>query len=108
VEAGKLRFRLEVQAPAEYRDDIGGVQQIWQTVGTVWADIEPLRARELFEAQSIEARLSHRIMLRAYPGFEARWRLVWAEKQRAFQVYSVRDVHERHRITEALAMELIP
>lgn len=107
MQAGTLRSRVALQAPVEARDDIGGVHQDWQTVIDVWAGIEPLRAKELFEAQSIEARLSHRLTLRAYAALEARWRILEMSTGRVFQVYSVRDLHERHRTTEVLAMEII-
>jgi SPP1 family predicted phage head-tail adaptor len=107
MQAGTLRARVAVQEPLEARDDIGGVQQVWLTVAEVWAGIEPLRAKELFEAQSIEARLSHRITLRAYRGLQTRWRLMEIATGRVFQIYSTRDLHERHRTTEVLAMELI-
>lgn len=107
MQAGTLRSRVAIQEPVEARDDIGGVHQVWQTVTEVWAGIEPLRAKELFEAQSIEARLSHRLTLRAYAGLEARWRLTEVHTGRVFQVYSIRDLHERHRTTEILAMEIL-
>lgn len=105
--AGRLRHRLQVQAPLESRDDIGGVTRVWVAVGDVWAHIEPLKGRELFEAQSIEARLNTRVTMRAFPDLDPTWRLVWLDKDRAYQVYSVRDVDERHRMTEVLCQEIL-
>ena|SRR5229473_1255128 len=107
MHAGPLRFRLELQEPIESRDDQGGVVQSWSTTATVWGDVEPLRARELIEAQKIEARLSHRLTLRHYPGLASTWRLRLAGTTRVFQPFQVRDVHEWHRMTEVLAMELV-
>ena len=105
--AGKLRHRVQLQVPLEDRDDLGGVRTVWMTMDELWADIEPLKGKEVFEAASIEGRLSHRITLRAYAGFDTRWRLVWPEQDRAFQVYSAKDVQERHRVTELLCMEIL-
>jgi SPP1 family predicted phage head-tail adaptor len=107
MQAGRLRYRLEVQRPVESRDDQGGVVQSWSTVHTVWGDLEPLRAKELLEAAKIEARLSHRLTLRHYPGLAPTWRLRLAGTTRVFQPYQVRDVHERRRLTEVLAMEIV-
>lgn len=107
MQAGKLRHRVQVQAPFEDRDDIGGVRQVWVTMDELWCNIEPLRGKEVFEAQSIEARLSHKITLRAAQTLDPRWRLVWVAMDRAFQIYSIRDLDERHRTVEVLAMEIL-
>lgn len=105
MQAGTLRHRVEIQVPVEARDDIGGVTQTWQVVGQAWAHIEPLQGREVFEAQSLEARLSHRITLRGYFTLDTRWRLVW--QGRPFQLYSLRNLDERQRTIVALAMEVL-
>lgn len=107
MEAGNLRHRVEIQAPFEARDDIGGVHTVWMVVGEAWADITPLKGAEIFEAASIEGRLSHRVTMRGLTVLEPRWRLVWKDMNRAFQLYSIKDVGERHRIIEALAMEIL-
>lgn len=107
MRAGALRHRVEIQAPFEARDDIGGVTQVWMVVGEAWADIQPLKGQEIFEAASIEGRLSHRITMRGLTVLEPRWRLVWKDMNRAFQLYSIKDVGERHRTVEALAMEIL-
>lgn len=108
MRAGALRHRVEIQTSAEVRDDIGGVRRVWMTVGAAWADIAPLKGSEVFSAQAIEARLSHKITLRGYTELDPRWRLVWKDQDKAYQVYSVRDVDERHRVMEVLAMEIQP
>lgn len=105
--AGRLRHRCEIQAPFESRDDIGGVTQIWMTLGECWADIEPLQGREVYEASSLEGRLSHRITMRGLTALEPTWRLVWKDQSRAFQLYSIKDLGERHRTVQALAIEIL-
>jgi SPP1 family predicted phage head-tail adaptor len=107
MRAGALRHRLQIQMPVEARDDIGGYRQVWMSGGDVWGAIEPIKGRELYEAQSIEGRLSHKILLRGLVELDPRWRLVWLEKDRAFQLYSVRDLGERHRTIECLAWEIL-
>lgn len=104
MQAGTLRHRVEIQEPFEERDDIGGVRQVWQAVGEAWAHIEPLQGREVFEAQSLEARLSHRITVRGRIPLDPRWRVVW--QGRPFHLYSIRDLDERQRTIVALAMEV--
>jgi SPP1 family predicted phage head-tail adaptor len=107
MRAGALRHRVEIQIPFEDRDDIGGVRQIWMVVGEAWADIEPLTGKEVYEASSLEGRLSHRITLRGTTVLEPTWRLVWKDQTRAFQLYSIKDLGERHRTIQAMAMEIL-
>lgn len=107
MRAGKLRFRLDLQQPVETRDAHGGVTQTWSRVTQVWADIEPLKGQELFEARKVEPRLSHKLTLRHQPALTPDWRLAQPATGRVFQPFSVRDVHERQRQTEVLAMELV-
>ena len=106
MQAGRLRFRLELERPVQVRDDIGGVRQDWETVTTVWGDITPLKGRELEAAQKLEARASHTITLRYYPDFASTWRLRKAGTTRVFEVVDVQDTHERHRMLEIVAMEI--
>ncbi len=107
MQAGRLRHRLEIQTATEVRDDIGGVRFDWLPLRTVWGSVEPLRAKELFEAQKIEGRLSHRVTLRDYPSFSQQWRLRLVPTTRIFQVHSTRDIEERGRMLEVLAMEIL-
>lgn len=108
MQAGTLRHRIAIQTSAELRDDIGGVRRVWMTVGMAWAHIAPLKGTEVFSAQAIESRLTHKITLRGYTELDPRWRLVWIAQDRAYNVYSVRDIDERHRVIEVLAMEIQP
>lgn len=107
MQAGKLRHRLDIETATEARDDIGGVRFDWRRLTTVWGQVEPLRARELFEAAKIEGRLSHRITLRHYPDFSQQWRLRLRGTARIFQVHSLRNIEERDRTIEILAMEVL-
>jgi SPP1 family predicted phage head-tail adaptor len=107
VQSGKLRHRLEIQIPTEVRDDIGGTRYDWLPLTTVWGSVEPLKARELFEAAKIEARLSHRITTRFYPSFSQQWRLRLVNTTRIFNVHSARNVEERQRMLEILALEIV-
>jgi SPP1 family predicted phage head-tail adaptor len=94
--------------PAETRDDIGGVKRVWMSIGECWADVSPLQGKELFEAQAIEARINYKITLRGYTELDTRWRFVWLDQDKAFQISSIRDLHERHRTIECLVMEVQP
>jgi len=114
MEAGTLRHRLEIQAATEVRDEQGGVRFDWLPlrvdgrIQVVWGRVEPLRTRELLEAQKLEARISHRITLRYYPDFNWQWRLRLVNTLRVFNLLPARNIDERNRTLEVLAMEVLP
>jgi SPP1 family predicted phage head-tail adaptor len=92
-----------IQAKTEARDDYGGIVETWATVATRWGSITPLTMRELVNAQQVEATLSHRVVLRHYPGLTGEHRLLF--DARVFHIHAVRTLDERDRTTEVLAME---
>lgn len=77
--AGPLRHRVQIQAITHTRDAHGGNTQSFATADTVWAAVEPLSGRELFEAQQVHARTTVRIRMRKYPGLTTKHRLVLVE-----------------------------
>lgn len=78
MHAGTLRYRVEVEAHIEERDEGGGVVERWERLCTRWADIHPIRGREVFQAQAIDARITHKVTMRYLPTLTASHRLVFA------------------------------
>lgn len=76
MRAGRLRQRVQIQERAETRDEHGGTEPNWNTIATVWASVEPLRGRELFEAQQLKERTTMRVRMRHYPALTTKHRLV--------------------------------
>lgn len=103
MNSGALRHRLHIQSKTETRDARGGVIETWTTVAERWGMISPLRMREIFQAQQVEARVSHRITLRYYAGLTNQHRVV--HENRIFHIQPPINVNERNRETELLAME---
>ena len=104
MRAGPLRHRIAVQSKTETQSPRGGIVETWNTVETRWGSIEPLRAREVLEAQQVDARLSHRVIMRYIPILTNQHRLVF-NGTRIFHIHSVRHLQERSRTTEILCME---
>lgn len=103
MNAGQLRSRLVIQAKVETRDPRGGVIETWTTVAERWGTIQPVRMRELLLAQQVQARVTHRIILRFFAGLTNQHRIV--HEQRVFHVQPPINLNERNRETELLAME---
>lgn len=103
MQAGVLRHRVVIETKQEERDLHGGIIEVWAPLRTVWGAVEPLQGRELFLAQQVDGRLSHRITLRYQPDLTPTQRLVFQE--RALYPVSVQHVEERQRTTVVLATE---
>lgn len=124
LQAGKLRHHIAIQAKTHGRNDSGDVVEVWATRAfRAWASVEPLKGRELFTAQQVDARLTHRVMLRYLPGITAEHRILHGLPDdpvegasdtelrelgvRILHILSVVDQDERHRMLELMCMEAV-
>ena len=104
ISAGELDKRLEVQTKVDDRDASGGIVEQWVTVARRWASIDPLKGRELFTAQAVDARITHRIRLRYYSGLTAAMRFRYGQRVLNILTPPI-SPDERGVITECLCME---
>ena len=61
---GNLDRRITIRELVDGQDAAGQPIQVCQTVATVWAQFEPLRGRERFVAQQVQAELDARFRIR--------------------------------------------
>jgi SPP1 family predicted phage head-tail adaptor len=101
-----LRHRLTLEAPEDEPDGAGGVVRVWNSLGQVWAAIEPLGAGEAVNADKRVGALSHRIVLRHRDGLDLNHRFRLGS--RIFTPRTLRDRDERGRYLECLAGEERP
>ena len=72
----RLRHRITIEAMTVFRDEIGGVQQVWTPLhASVPADIVPLSGREFVAAQATQSQVTTRITIRYLPGITPAMRL---------------------------------
>jgi SPP1 family predicted phage head-tail adaptor len=76
----------------------------WSTVAIVWAAVEPLRGREFFDAEQVQAEISHRVIMRYRSGRESTMRLL--HKERVLHIGTIIDVDERHREMQLMCREM--
>lgn len=102
---GKLRERITIQKPPQTDDLFGGKHddEDWIDVKHVWASIEPVSANQVFFSQSLEHRVTHKVIIRTFDDLESNMRIKFGE--RIFQIQSYRDFMERDRFTEIMAEE---
>lgn len=77
MEPGRLRHRVIVEQVSRSADAMGQAIETWTTYTTVWADIQPLRGRELFAAQTANSEATVKIFMRYKSGIQAKWRAKW-------------------------------
>ena len=115
MQAGKLHVRggrVEIQAEqstatdAADRNLYGEQGPDWQTVATVWASVEPLSGRELWQAQQVVSEVTHRVRLRhnAYPGLTPKHRFR-VGGSRILGIAHCLNLEERNREWECLCAE---
>ncbi len=104
MQIGPLRHRVELQQlGAETRDPTGGVTRPWATVVTRWAQIQPLRGSEKFEAAQMEPRSTVKIRIRYHATIDSTWRVKWTVESvtKYYNINAVINIGEKN-----FAMEL--
>ncbi|QLP98434.1 MAG: phage head closure protein [Rhodoblastus sp.] len=94
-EAGRLRRRVTLEAPADVADDIGGATRGWVAVATLWADIESPRGATRLAADRLEQAIAYRVTLRWREGVTGAMRLRLGA--RILLIKAARDPDESRR-----------
>lgn len=101
---GRLRHRIELLKYMTTRDPVTGiVTEGWNVVAKRWATVEPLRGRKWFEAQQVQAEVTHQIYMRYMPDITPDMRIRF--RGRDFDVNVVRNIEERNEALDILATE---
>ena len=103
VSISDFRHRLTLQAADEVEDGAGGVTRTWETLGQVWAAIEPLSLDDRLLSDKRLGLLSHRVTLRHRSDITLSHRFVLGV--RIFSIRAARDPDERGRLLECLVEE---
>jgi len=75
LKSGLMRYRVEVQEISSTPDALGQPTITWNTTQTVYAQIMPLTARELYFTKTVRPETTHRITLRYFAGLTSANRL---------------------------------
>lgn len=104
--ARRLRHQVEIQRVVQTRSG-ADIVDTWSTFATVWAEVEPLRGREFYDRQQIDADVTHTIVLRYSARLEltVKDRIRWGI--RIFELESVRDIDEARQLYVCMAKETI-
>lgn len=83
---GELRHKVTLQYPS------GG---IYVEGATVWASIQPLRVKELFQAQTVYSECTILVKIRYIKNISAQWKIKHGES--TYEVIGIIDPYMRHR-----------
>lgn len=106
MRAGQLRDRITIEVPPSILTDAGEVDDSggWLEVTTRWAEVRPLRGRELEQAQQIFAEATIAITIRYVQGVLPYMR-VRLPDDRLLNIVSVLDIENRHIQLDLLCRE---
>jgi len=105
MESGKLNKRVEIQRATKTDDASGTPVETWAKLADVWAQLKPLRAREIVQEGQVQGDLTHQIRIRYYRGLTRKDRIKFGT--RIFNLVEVINVDERGQMHELLAKESV-
>lgn len=100
MNAGNLDRRITIQTPRDVMDGDGGLFEDWIDLAEVWAQVLPLRGRELFVAQQVNSTIDTKFIIRYRDDVTERCQIVY--ESREYDIYSVVELG-RHEGLEILA-----
>jgi len=105
MRAGRLRHKVTIQDYTESQNTFGEVTKNWTDYATVWAAVEPVKGREFWESQQINAEITTKVTLRYLAGVKPKMRILY--DTRIFEIDSVINVDERNRELQLLVKEMV-
>jgi SPP1 family predicted phage head-tail adaptor len=95
IGAGRLIHQVSIQQPVEVQNAYGEAVITWADLRTgIWASIEPIRGREYWAAQQVQAEVDTRIVIRWITGVTYKMRVLNGTDE--YYIRSVIDPDERH------------
>lgn len=102
-DAGMRRHRVTLQKRASGVDNDGHPNGSWTAVTKLWAQVEPLRDRELFNAQQVRPKTTHKVTIDYRTGVTHQMRFLFGT--RVLNIGSIINPGEANRVLEILAEE---
>jgi SPP1 family predicted phage head-tail adaptor len=102
---GLLKKRISILKQTSVQNSYGESENAWNEVAVVWANVNPLQGRELFQANQIHSEVSIKVTIRYRPGILPKMRLKFGEH--LLQIIFVINIDERNRFLELSCKEVI-
>lgn len=105
INTGKLNKRINIKKEQRTSDGGGGFGNDDTLIASVWASINTLNGREQWQAQQMEAEVSHKVIIRYREGIK-RTQVVYY-KNRKFDIQYVFNRNEENRFLELYCLEKV-
>lgn len=103
ISAGMLKQPIIIERATKTPDGSGGHTVVWATVASPRALVRPVSGRERVWGDSLEANVTHRIMIRYRSGLLPADRIKLGT--RTMQIRAILDLEEAHKWIEIQAEE---
>lgn len=104
---GRLRHWINIEHLVSEDDGGGGLVSGWVPFAEIWAGVEPLRGQQRFEAQKLNPKLTHRIVIRYLAGITAAMRIKFGGRIFSIEAPPL-NPDERNQTLELLCSEEAP
>ena len=105
LRAGRLRELVTIQTATTVRDAHGQPVETWATHAAWRCEVAPIRGREYFAAQQVEAQTTHRLTGHWITGVSPKMRVLWGA--RVLRIEQVINIGERNRTLELMCTEVL-
>lgn len=103
IRIGELNKRVTILKLGEHEDGMGQSTQALEKIKTVWASLYPIRGMELYEAQKVQSRVTHKCYIRYIPGIDSNCYIQY--KDTTYSVTSAIDTNLEHKFLEIYCVE---
>jgi SPP1 family predicted phage head-tail adaptor len=93
LRAGDMWARVTIQQPSPTANEVGEPVLTWSTFATVWADVQPLSARETDRYAEAVGFMSHKVRIRYLNGLTSAMRIVYRNR-----VLEIGQITEQDRL----------
>jgi SPP1 family predicted phage head-tail adaptor len=108
IDPGSLRTPVILQSVTTSKDSVGQPIETWTDLGTLWARVSPLSAREQWWASQTQASTTHQVTIRYDARVVPTARLKIAGTSRILNIESVRNLDEMNVYMVVSAIETVP
>lgn len=98
-----LDKEITIQSNTQTTDSQGGYTESWATLATDWADIQPASGFEKFQANQLQAKITHNIIIRYRSDVTAANRILYGS--RTFAIKEVINMSEANTYLKIKAVE---
>lgn len=105
---GELRNKIIIKVQPTTQDSYGAKIEdtlLWNDFIKCWAAILPIKGREFFNAQQVNATVTTRIKIRYSSGITPGMRVVFGTK--LYDIKAVLDIEERHKEIHLMCEEIV-